>query len=147
MLKEASDFIYNFSNSYKSDSALRTIGEVSSELGIATHVLRFWESKFKQIKPQKRRGRRYYSQEDIKTLTQIKSLLYSQGFTIRGVQKFLTSGSNIKSFNNENKPSVLSAENNLTSLKQEENLSLSNETELLIIYNNLVNFRNKISNL
>lgn len=73
----------------KSPTALRTIGEVAEELGVATHVLRFWESKFSQIKPQKRRGRRYYRPQDIRTITQIKSLLYGQGYTIRGVQKFL----------------------------------------------------------
>lgn len=74
----------------KHPDALRTIGEVAEELDIATHVLRFWESKFHQIKPQKRRGRRYYRPEDIKVITQIKSLLYNQGYTIRGVQKFLS---------------------------------------------------------
>lgn len=74
----------------KHPEALRTIGEVAEELGIATHVLRFWESKFFQIKPQKRRGRRYYRPEDIKVITQIKALLYGQGYTIRGVQRFLS---------------------------------------------------------
>lgn len=73
----------------KSPSALRTIGEVAQELDIATHVLRFWESKFKQIKPQKRRGRRYYRPEDVITIMQIRTLLYQQGYTIRGVQKYL----------------------------------------------------------
>ncbi len=76
----------------KSPNALRTIGEVADSLGIATHVLRFWESKFNQIKPQKRRGRRYYRPEDVETIIQIKTLLYSHGYTIRGVQKFLASG-------------------------------------------------------
>lgn len=75
----------------KSPNALRTIGEVADSLGIATHVLRFWESKFNQIKPQKRRGRRYYRPEDVDTIIQIKTLLYSHGYTIRGVQKFLAS--------------------------------------------------------
>jgi DNA-binding transcriptional MerR regulator len=77
----------------KSPSALRTIGEVAEDVGVATHVLRFWESKFNQIKPQKRRGRRYYRPEDVRTITQIKSLLYVQGYTIRGVQKFLSAES------------------------------------------------------
>lgn len=77
----------------KAPSALRTIGEVAEELDIATHVLRFWESKFHQIKPQKRRGRRYYRPEDIQTITKIKELLYGQGYTIRGVQKYLVSSS------------------------------------------------------
>jgi len=73
----------------KSPTALRTIGEVAEHVGVATHVLRFWESKFSQIKPQKRRGRRYYRQEDINIIVQIRELLYNRGYTIRGVQKFL----------------------------------------------------------
>ena len=76
-------------SSYKSATALRTIGEVAEELDVATHVLRFWESKFHQIKPQKRRGRRYYRPEDAKIISQIKFLLYDKGYTIRGVQKYL----------------------------------------------------------
>tara|TARA_B100001778_G_C18142093_1_gene429856 strand:+ start:99 stop:539 length:441 start_codon:yes stop_codon:yes gene_type:complete len=86
----------------KAPNALRTIGEVAEELGVATHVLRFWESKFKQIKPQKRRGRRYYRPEDIKVITQIKALLYGQGYTIRGVQKFLSDGNQALAFGNDN---------------------------------------------
>lgn len=74
----------------KSSSAFRTIGEVSAELGLPTHVLRFWESKFSQIKPHKRRGgHRYYRPEDVELLQEIKSLLYSEGYTIKGAQKHL----------------------------------------------------------
>lgn len=73
----------------KSASALRTIGEVAGDLDVATHVLRFWESKFHQIKPQKRRGRRYYKPEDVHLIIKIKNLLRERGYTIRGVQKFL----------------------------------------------------------
>ncbi|MDA0782362.1 MAG: MerR family transcriptional regulator [Rickettsiales bacterium] len=73
----------------KSDNALRTIGEVAETLDVATHVLRFWESKFHQIKPQKRRGRRYYRPEDVNIIIKIKELLYEKGYTIRGVQKYL----------------------------------------------------------
>lgn len=73
----------------KSEKALRTIGEVAEDLGVEPHVLRFWESKFKQIKPQKRRGRRYYRPEDVKLVNVIQSLLYTQGFTIKGAQRFL----------------------------------------------------------
>lgn len=76
-------------NEDKQDGALRTIGEVSSTMGVATHVLRFWESRFPQIKPQKRRGRRYYRPEDIDIIKTIKELLYDHGYTIRGVHKFL----------------------------------------------------------
>lgn len=74
----------------KLPNALKTIGEISQELGIAAHVLRFWESKFKQIKPQKRRGRRYYRPEDVQIIYQIRTLLYQHGYTIRGVQRFLS---------------------------------------------------------
>lgn len=73
----------------KSPTALRTIGEVAKSVGVKTHVLRFWESKFDQIEPQKRRGRRYYRQEDISIIEIIQELLHNQGYTIRGVQKFL----------------------------------------------------------
>lgn len=75
--------------SEKSANALRTIGEVAEELGLEPHVLRFWETKFKQIKPQKRRGRRYYRPQDVKLVSVIKALLYTQGFTIKGAQRFL----------------------------------------------------------
>ena len=74
----------------KSESAFRTISEVSEELEIPQHVLRFWESKFPHIKPLKRGGgRRYYRPEDVQLLKRIRDLLYKDGYTIRGVQKLL----------------------------------------------------------
>jgi DNA-binding transcriptional MerR regulator len=74
----------------KSDSAFRTISEAAAELGLQQHVLRFWESKFPQIKPLKRAGgRRYYRPEDIEFLQSIRALLHDQGFTIKGVQKLI----------------------------------------------------------
>ncbi|MER2519637.1 MAG: MerR family transcriptional regulator [Bdellovibrionales bacterium] len=74
----------------KSPTAFRTISEVATDLDIPQHVLRFWESKFQQIKPLKRGGgRRYYRPEDVQIISVIKDLLYNQGFTIRGVQKLL----------------------------------------------------------
>ena len=74
----------------KSPTAFRTISEVADGLALPQHVLRFWESKFQQIKPLKRGGgRRYYRPEDVKVIHDIKDLLYNQGFTIRGVQKLL----------------------------------------------------------
>ena len=74
----------------KSAEAFRTISEVASELDVPQHVLRFWESRFIQIKPVKRAGgRRYYRPEDIDLLKGIRALLYSDGFTIKGVQKVL----------------------------------------------------------
>ena len=74
----------------KSEAAFRTISEVSEDLEVPQHVLRFWESKFPQIKPLKRGGgRRYYRPEDIQLLKRIRDLLYKDGYTIRGVQKLL----------------------------------------------------------
>ena len=72
----------------KSATAFRTISEVAGEVNVPQHVLRFWETKFNQIKPLKRGGgRRYYRPEDIKLLCRIRDLLHSDGYTIRGVQR------------------------------------------------------------
>jgi DNA-binding transcriptional MerR regulator len=74
----------------KSPDAFRTISEVAAELAVPQHVLRFWESKFPQVKPMKRGGgRRYYRPQDLNLLRGIRHLLYGDGFTIRGVQKVL----------------------------------------------------------
>src|SRR5215470_8183536 len=74
----------------KSAAAFRTISEVAADLDVPPHVLRFWESKFSQIKPLKRGGgRRYYRPEDIELLRRIRTLLYRDGYTIKGVQKLL----------------------------------------------------------
>ena len=72
----------------KSKAAFRTIAEVADELGVATHVLRFWETKFPQIKPMKRSGgRRYYRPDDVELVKTIKYYLYEKRYTIEGVQK------------------------------------------------------------
>ena len=77
----------------KSPSAFRTISEVAEELEVPQHVLRFWETKFPQVRPLKRGGgRRYYRPEDVDTLRRIRSLLYDQGYTIKGVQRLLREG-------------------------------------------------------
>jgi DNA-binding transcriptional MerR regulator len=74
----------------KSVSAFRTISEVSAELDVPQHVLRFWESKFTQLRPLKRGGgRRYYRPEDLVLLRRIHGLLYREGYTIKGVQRVL----------------------------------------------------------
>ena len=76
--------------SLKSAEAFRTISEVAFELDVPQHVLRFWETRFAQVKPVKRAGgRRYYRPEDVDLLRGIRSLLYAEGFTIKGVQKVL----------------------------------------------------------
>tara|TARA_B100000427_G_scaffold79647_1_gene64963 strand:- start:326 stop:736 length:411 start_codon:yes stop_codon:yes gene_type:complete len=77
----------------KSASAFRTISEVADELDLPQHVLRFWETKFPQIKPMKRGGgRRYYRPEDIQLLDRVRRWLYEDGYTIKGVQKLLKDG-------------------------------------------------------
>lgn len=77
----------------KSEAAFRTISEVATDLDVPQHVLRFWETKFTQIRPMKRGGgRRYYRPEDVALLRRIRGLLYDDGFTIKGVQKLLRDG-------------------------------------------------------
>ena len=76
----------------KSKAAFRTIAELAEELGVATHVLRFWETKFEQIKPMKRSGgRRYYRPDDVELIKTIKTYLYDKRYTIEGVQKLFKS--------------------------------------------------------
>jgi DNA-binding transcriptional MerR regulator len=74
----------------KSKSAFKTIAEVADELGVATHVLRFWETKFSQIKPMKTSGgRRYYRPDDVEVIKLIKNLLYQNRYTIEGAQQLI----------------------------------------------------------
>ncbi|MGK9169704.1 MerR family transcriptional regulator [Inquilinus limosus] len=77
----------------KSATAYRTISEVSDDLAVPQHVLRFWETKFSQVRPLKRGGgRRYYRPEDVQLLRRIRRLLYEEGYTIKGVQRLLKEG-------------------------------------------------------
>src|ERR1700744_4240319 len=77
----------------KAPNAFRTISEVADDLHIPQHVLRFWETKFPQVRPLKRGGgRRYYRPDDITLLRRISHLLYTQGYTIKGVQRLLREG-------------------------------------------------------
>ena len=134
----------------KSPEAFRTISEVSKDLSLPQHVLRFWETKFIQIKPIKRGGgRRYYRPEDIRLLRGIKSLLYNDGYTIRGVQKVIKEVGTKKILRNE-------AENN--SFKDNEintsqtnvddishyNLGDGKRKKLMKVLNDLVDLRKKI---
>jgi DNA-binding transcriptional MerR regulator len=74
----------------KAPGAFKTIGELSAELGVAQHILRYWETKFPQLKPLQRAGnRRYYRPDDVELAHRIKQLLNEQGYTVRGVQKLL----------------------------------------------------------
>ena len=77
----------------KSAAAFRTISEVAGELEVPQHVLRFWETRFSQVRPLKRGGgRRYYRPDDVALLRRIRTLLYTNGYTIKGVQKLLREG-------------------------------------------------------
>ncbi len=92
----------------KAPGAFKTISEVANSLSVPQHVLRFWESRFAQIKPLKLRGgRRYYRPEDIEVLTTIKSLLYKQGYTIKGAKKAF--GRNLPSPGDAAKPGAPTA--------------------------------------
>jgi DNA-binding transcriptional MerR regulator len=79
----------------KSPDAFRTISEVADDLDLPQHVLRFWETRFSQIKPMKRGGgRRYYRPQDVELIKGIRHMLYDQGYTIKGVQKLLRENGN-----------------------------------------------------
>ena len=82
----------------KTEAAYRNIGEVAELLDVPQHVLRFWETKFTVLKPLKRAGgRRFYGPQDIALLMELKSLLYQQGYTIKGVQRLLKSARGVPS--------------------------------------------------
>ncbi|MEM6902514.1 MAG: MerR family transcriptional regulator, partial [Pseudomonadota bacterium] len=82
----------------KTKDAFRTISEVSDELDVPQHVLRFWETKFTLVKPLKRAGgRRYYRPQDLELLREIQRLLHDEGYTIKGVQKVLKSARGVAS--------------------------------------------------
>ena len=77
----------------KEPGAFKTIGELSTELGVAQHILRYWETKFPQLRPLQRAGnRRYYRPADVEVAKTIHRLLTHEGYTVRGVQKLLRSG-------------------------------------------------------
>jgi DNA-binding transcriptional MerR regulator len=142
----------------KSPEAFRTISEVSKDLSLPQHVLRFWETKFAQIKPIKRGGgRRYYRPEDVDLLKGIKNLLYNDGYTIRGVQKVIKeNGSKNILFSNNKVNSKLSQktftdrENSYTSeqnvhTRTGQTLSDNKRKKLMDVMQNLVELQSKIS--
>ena len=142
----------------KSPEAFRTISEVSKDLSLPQHVLRFWETKFAQIKPIKRGGgRRYYRPEDVDLLKGIKNLLYNDGYTIRGVQKVIKeNGSKNILFSNNKANSKLSQktftdrENSYTSeqnvhSRTGQTLSDNKRKKLMDVMQNLVELQSKIS--
>ncbi len=115
----------------KSANAFRTISEVSSELNLPQHVLRFWETKFNQVRPLKRGGgRRYYRPEDIALLGQIRGLLYDDGYTIKGVQKIMSNGTpKQRSTTKTLKASETIASNNVSTTTQDELQSILSELQ------------------
>ena len=142
----------------KSPEAFRTISEVSKDLSLPQHVLRFWETKFAQIKPIKRGGgRRYYRPEDVDLLKGIKNLLYNDGYTIRGVQKVIKeNGSKNVLFSNNKANTKLSqkaftdSENSYTSeqnvhIRTGQSLSDNKRKKLMDVMQNLVELQSKIS--
>ena len=106
----------------KTSDAYKTIGEVSELLQIPQHILRFWEESFIQLKPLKRKGgRRLYSENDINLLRRIKELLYEEGYSVKGVKKYLS-------------------KNKIDNIKTEGKLKVSEEVTIKLkqIVNNLI---------
>tara|TARA_B100000073_G_C23481967_1_gene471953 strand:+ start:228 stop:572 length:345 start_codon:yes stop_codon:yes gene_type:complete len=111
----------------KNSDAYKTIGEVSELLQIPQHILRFWEDSFARLKPLKRKGgRRLYSENDINLLRRIKVLLYDEGYSIKGVKKYLS-------------------KNKIENIKTEGKLKVSEEVSLKL--KEIVNNLNKIKKL
>ena len=139
--------------SSKSPEAFRTISEVSKDLSLPQHVLRFWETKFVQIKPIKRGGgRRYYRPEDVKLLKGIKSLLYNDGYTIRGVQKVIKENGTKKllTIQTENKIfTEIKKDNNDHNEQQsypQHSINDSKRKKLMNVLDDLVQLRKKLDN-
>ena len=138
--------------SSKSPEAFRTISEVSKDLSLPQHVLRFWETKFVQIKPIKRGGgRRYYRPEDIRLLKGIKSLLYNDGYTIRGVQKVIKENGTKKllTIQSDNK-GFTDIKKDYTHPEQQTetrySINDSKRKKLMNVLDDLVQLRNKLDN-
>ncbi len=135
----------------KSPEAFRTISEVSKDLSLPQHVLRFWETKFIQIKPIKRGGgRRYYRPEDIRLLKGIKSLLYNDGYTIRGVQKVIKEVGTKKILGNKDENNLFTDKEINTNEKNGNEISHhhlddSKRKKLMRVLNDLVDLRKKIN--
>ncbi len=139
--------------SSKSPEAFRTISEVSKDLSLPQHVLRFWETKFVQIKPIKRGGgRRYYRPEDVKLLKGIKSLLYNDGYTIRGVQKVIKENGTKKllTIQSENKVFTETGKDNIDQSEQQNysqhSINDSKRKKLMNVLEDLVQLRKKLDN-
>ena len=134
----------------KSPEAFRTISEVSKDLSLPQHVLRFWETKFVQIRPIKRGGgRRYYRPEDIKLLRGIKSLLYKDGYTIRGVQKVIkeigTKNLSLQEIENKGFTDTINNNNQTNNNVAQHQLGETKRKKLMKVLNDLVDLRKTIN--
>ena len=109
----------------KSPDAFRTISEVASELDVPQHVLRFWESKFTQVRPLKRGGgRRYYRPEDVELLRRIRALLYAEGYPIKGVQRVLRENTRKSVIEPDRSPTVVVAEDDAPTLSKQQRVRI-----------------------
>lgn len=124
----------------KAASAFRTIGEAAEELDVPQHVLRFWEKRFNQLEPVKRRGRRYYRPEDITLLQQIKALLYKEGYTIKGVQKYLLS----EAFSADSQPDLFNASKAEPQAIKANNDNVASDSSLQVILDTLCSAREQL---
>ena len=136
----------------KSPEAFRTISEVSKDLSLPQHVLRFWETKFTQIKPIKRGGgRRYYRPEDIELLKGIKYLLYNDGYTIRGVQKVIKENGAKKIISRSNQINDFTLDMDqhksvsLSENKPQSIIAESKRKKLMNVLNDLVELKKKLN--
>ena len=136
----------------KSPEAFRTISEVSKDLSLPQHVLRFWETKFAQIKPIKRGGgRRYYRPEDIELLKGIKYLLYNDGYTIRGVLKVIkeNGAKKIISKSTQNNDFTLDKDDNKNTIQDRKQpqgmIAESKRRKLMTVLNDLVELKRKLN--
>ena len=136
----------------KSPEAFRTISEVSKDLSLPQHVLRFWETKFVQIKPIKRGGgRRYYRPEDIELLKGIKYLLYNDGYTIRGVQKVIkeNGAKKIISKSTQNNDFTLDKDDNKNTIQDKKQtqgiIAETKRRKLMTVLNDLVELKRKLN--
>lgn len=110
-------------NNNTSEKTLLTISETSNKLDLPSHVLRFWEKQFPQIKPTRHNNRRYYTAQNIETIIKIKELLYTQGFTIEGAKKELKTPTNTQPPSSNFKNELLEIREKLQKISQKlENL-------------------------
>lgn len=132
----------------KSATAFRTISEVADELDVAQHVLRFWESKFPQVKPLKRGGgRRYYRPEDVSLLRDIQSLLYKEGYTIKGAQKLLRQKKTASAKSPPPEPPPAHSQLEIAQIVPEATAGDEKRARLIQMREELVALRTKLSDL